>query len=79
MHKIVNPQQTQLFDPFDRVLTEKTRKRLLNGWPGVFRDVILELMPVDAVIGHFEATGKAYQGTLLDCRAVVDTRIYGRL
>jgi len=54
MHKIVNPQQTRLFDPFDRVLTEKTRKRLLNGWPGVFRHVILELMPVDALSEHFD-------------------------
>ena len=54
MHKIVNPQQTRLFDPFDRVLTEKTRKRLLNGWPGVFRHVILELLPVEAVSEHFD-------------------------
>ena len=56
MHKIVNPQQTRLFDPYDSVLTEKTRKRLLDGWPGVFRHVILELMPVDAVSGHFAPT-----------------------
>ncbi|MFH1615987.1 MAG: hypothetical protein ABIG61_13000 [Planctomycetota bacterium] len=56
MHKIVNPQQTRLFDPFDRVLTEKTRKRLLDSWHGVFRHVILELMPVDAVSGHFDST-----------------------
>jgi hypothetical protein len=56
MHKIVNPQQTRLFDPFDSVLTERTRKRLLDGWPGVFRHVILELMPVDAVRGHFDPT-----------------------
>ena len=56
MHKIVNPKQTRLFDPFDSVLTEKTCKRLLDGWPGVFRHVILELMPVDAVSGYFEAT-----------------------
>jgi len=54
MKKIVNPQQTQLFDPFDRVLTPKTRKRLLDGWPGVFRHIILELMPVDAVSEHFD-------------------------
>jgi len=54
MHRIVNPQQTRLFDPFDRVLTEKARKRLLDGWPGVFRHVILELMPVDALSEHFE-------------------------
>jgi len=55
MHNIVNPQQTRLFDPFDSVLTEKTRKRLLDGWHGVFRHVILELMPVDAVSGHFDS------------------------
>jgi hypothetical protein len=54
MHKIVNPQQTRLFDPFDSVLTEKTRKRLLDGWSGVFRHVILELMPVDTIAGHFD-------------------------
>ena len=35
MHRIVNPQQTRLFDPFDSVLTEKTRKRLLEGWAGI--------------------------------------------
>jgi hypothetical protein len=56
MHKIINPQQTRLFDPFDSVLTEKTRKRLLDGWSGVFRHVILELMPVDALSGHFDPT-----------------------
>ena len=56
MHTIVNPQQTRLFDPFDSVLTEKTRKRLLDGWAGVFRHIILELMPVDTVAGHFDPT-----------------------
>jgi len=46
MHKIVNPKQTRFFDSFDNVLTEKTRKRLPDGWASVFRRVILELMPV---------------------------------
>ena len=54
MRKIVNPQQIRMFDPFDSVLTPKTHKRLLDGWPGVFRHVILELMPVDAVSEHFD-------------------------
>ena len=54
MHKIVNPKQTRLFYPFDNVLTEKTRKRLLDDWAGVFRHVILELMPVDVISGHFD-------------------------
>jgi hypothetical protein len=53
MRRIVNPKQTCLFDPFDPVLTDQTRKRLLNGWPGIFRHVILELMPVEAIAGHF--------------------------
>jgi len=56
MRKIINPQQTQLFDPFDSVLTEKTRNRLLNGWHGVFRHIILDLMPVNAVSEHFDPT-----------------------
>ncbi len=53
MQRIVNPQQTRLFDPFDPVLTEKTRQRLLDDWPGVFRHVILDLMPVDILGGHY--------------------------
>ena len=53
MHKIVNPQQTRRFDSFSNVLTEKTRQRLLAGWHGVFRHVILELMPVEQISQHF--------------------------
>ncbi len=56
MHTIVNPQQTQLFDSFDDVLTENTRKRLLNGWHGTFRHIALELMPINALSGHFSPT-----------------------
>ncbi len=53
MQRIVNPQQSRLFDPFDPVLTERTRTRLLDGWPGVFRHVILELMPVNTLGGNY--------------------------
>jgi len=56
MYQVVDPKQTRLFDPFDSVLTERTRKRLLDGWAGVFRHIILELMPVDTVSGHFDPT-----------------------
>jgi len=54
MHNIVNSQQTRLFDPFDGVPTKESAKRLLNGGPGVFRHVILELVPVEAVSEHFD-------------------------
>jgi hypothetical protein len=53
MQRIVDPRQNKLFDPYGPVLTETTRRRLLAGWPGVFRHVILELMPVDVLGGHF--------------------------
>lgn len=53
MQRIVDPRQNCLFDPYGTILTEATRRRLLEGWPGVFRHVILELMPVDVLGGHF--------------------------
>lgn len=56
MQRIVDPRQTRLFDPFSPVLTEATRRRLEAGWPGVFRHVILELMPVDTLAGNFHPT-----------------------
>jgi hypothetical protein len=43
-----------MFDPFDSVLTPQTRKHLLDGWPGVFRHVLLELMPARALAKHFD-------------------------
>jgi len=54
MRTLVNPQQTRLFDPFDSVLTPQTRKHLLADWPGVFRHVLLELMPAGALAEHFD-------------------------
>ncbi len=54
MRNIIHPQQTRLFDTYDDVLTERTRKDLLRSWPGVFRHLILELMPVDTLAGRFD-------------------------
>jgi len=56
MHKIVNPRQTRLFDPFSSILTDKTRKRLKDGWQGAFREVILELLPVEQISRHYSST-----------------------
>lgn len=54
MQKIVDSKQTRLFDSFDHVLTAKKRKRLLDGWVGVFRHIILELMPAETICEHFD-------------------------
>ena len=53
MRWIRDPQQTRLFDPFAGVLSEMARRRLLAGWQGVFRSVILKLMPVEELALHF--------------------------
>jgi hypothetical protein len=54
MQRIVDPRQTRLFDPFDAVLTRKTKQTLEQDWPGVFRHVILQLLPVDTLRKHFD-------------------------
>ncbi len=33
MRRIENPRQTRLFDSFDAILTPKTKRELLGGWP----------------------------------------------
>jgi len=54
MPLFVDSRQTRLFDPFDSVLTPQTRKHLLDSWLGVFRHVLLELMPVGALSQHLD-------------------------
>jgi hypothetical protein len=54
MQRMVDPRQTRLFDPYTPVLTATNRQWLEDNWPGVFRHVILELMPVDILRQHFD-------------------------
>jgi hypothetical protein len=54
MQRIVNPRQTRLFDPYQPVLTAANRRWLEENWPGVFRHVLLELMPVATLRQHFD-------------------------
>ena len=54
MWTLWDPRQTRLFDPFDSLLTECTRRVLLEDWQGVFSHVLLELMPVEALGGSFD-------------------------
>jgi hypothetical protein len=49
----VDPRQNRLFDPFDGIIPPAGRKIIGNGWQGVFRHVLLELMPVAALGRHF--------------------------
>jgi hypothetical protein len=55
MRNVNDPRQSKLFDPFEAILSPVAYRRIRNGWQGVFRHVILELMPVDVIAGHFSA------------------------
>ena len=56
MRPVVSPRPTRLFDPFRGILSDVAYRRIERGWQGVFRHVILELMPVDALAGEFSPT-----------------------
>jgi len=60
MQYIVDPRQNCLFDPYKRVFSKLAYRRIVNGWQGVFRRVILEIMPVDTIAGEFsESEGRS--------------------
>ena len=42
----VDPRQNRLFDPFQGVIPPTGRRIIAEGWQGVFRHVLLEVMPV---------------------------------
>ncbi|MFO7900703.1 MAG: hypothetical protein R6V58_16785 [Planctomycetota bacterium] len=50
---MTDPRQNDLFDEYERILSPVACRRICNGWQGVFRHAILELMPVDALAGEF--------------------------
>ena len=52
MIRIKNHKQQQLFDPWSH-LSPKRRKMLDEEWPGLFREHLLEKLPVDQMLPHF--------------------------
>jgi Transposase DDE domain len=56
MRHTIDPRQGRLFDPFDGIIPPLGRQRLLDGWQGVFRAVMLELMPAKELGKHFHPT-----------------------
>jgi hypothetical protein len=49
----VDPRQDRLFDPFDGIIPPVGRRIIAGGWQGLFRHVILEVMPVPQLGSHF--------------------------
>lgn len=49
MKTIRDPSQQRLFDPFEGVIGVSGRKQIENGWQSLFREVLLEQMPVEKI------------------------------
>ena len=59
MRHSTDPRQIALFDPDRESYSEVAIERLAKDWPGLFRQVILELMPVDLIQDRFhESMGR---------------------
>lgn len=56
MRHIVDPRQERLFDPFQGLFPPIAIRIISQGWQGVFRHVILELLPVAELAEHFHPT-----------------------
>ncbi len=53
MRNIADPRQQRLFDPFQGLFSAIALRILESGWQGVFRHVILEVLPVAELSQHF--------------------------
>ena len=53
MRHSVDPRQIQLFNPFLDIIPPLGRQRIDSGWQGIFRNCLLELMPVRQIGEHF--------------------------
>jgi hypothetical protein len=52
----VDPRQNRLFDPFEGVIPPAGHRIIAHGWQGVFRHLLLEVMPVGELAQHFSET-----------------------
>ena len=53
MKHLVEPRQMMLADPYEHVFSSVAYKRVRGGWHGVFRHVILELLPAEVLARSF--------------------------
>ena len=56
MRHSVDPRQIQLFNPFLDIIPPLGRQRIDSGWQAIFRNCLLQLMPVREIGAHFHPT-----------------------
>ena len=54
MRHAVDPRQKPLLDPAEQMFSSAALKRMREDWPGLFRQQILQLMPVEKLGEHFD-------------------------
>jgi hypothetical protein len=54
MRNVKDPNQLYIFDPWE-FFTPKRRQMLETGWPGLFQEHILPLLPVGNIAKHFDS------------------------
>ncbi|MFM9962636.1 MAG: hypothetical protein ACKV2Q_15600 [Planctomycetaceae bacterium] len=54
MRQVVDPKQQMMFDPFGGVISAAGWTRISNGWQGIFREVVWELLPGGRLARHFD-------------------------
>lgn len=67
----VDPRQKRLFDPFQGIIPPAGRRIIAERWQGVFRHVLLEVMPVHQLGQHFSAEFGAPTKELYSMAALV--------
>src|SRR5271169_6113505 len=50
-----DPRQNRLFDPFQGIIPPAGQRIISSGWQGVFRHILLEVMPVGELAQHFSS------------------------
>lgn len=56
MRHMVDPSEQRLFSPFAGLFSDQAVRHLQDGWQGVMRHVLLEVMPVKELGSHFSGT-----------------------
>lgn len=78
MKTINNPAQQRLFDPFQGVIGRIGWKHIENGWQSLFRDVLLEQMPVQKVsVGMSDNEGRPSAELFAMVGLVLIRELYG--
>lgn len=71
MRHVVDPREQRLISPFQGLFSEQAVRHLQDGWQGVMRHVLLNVMPVKELAARFDPTQGAPTKELYSMAALV--------